>query len=106
MVVLIDVTEVYLQDQEIAWEELVEYGSAYTKAAGHLSYPLGQEKLPFFVKELMPQEFFPGDIMKNLVAANSNILPFDFIGYEANSIDLFFRFTLFYLFSVLKLLLE
>lgn len=48
----------------------------------HLSMPLGRDKLPLFVKELYPQEFFPDEIIKNLVACNSNILPFDFIGYE------------------------
>ena len=71
----------HVQEQEQSWEELAEYAAAYNKVAIHLSMPLGRDKMTAFVKELYPQEFFPDDIVKSLISCNSNILPFDFIGY-------------------------
>lgn len=69
------------QDPDFSWEELGEYARVYTKIASHISMPLGGDKMKAFVQEVFPTELFPEEIAKNLISANSNILPFDFVGY-------------------------
>lgn len=64
----------------MTWEELAEYARVYTKFVGHISAPMGKDRLSPFVQDLFPKEFFPEDIVKNLLSCNSNILPFDFVG--------------------------
>lgn len=68
------------QEPQVTWEELAEYAQAYSRQVGHISFPLGAEKLKQFVHDLYPNEFQLDEFGKKLVAANNGVLNFDFVG--------------------------